>query len=119
MSYDIELRDPKTGQCIELAEKHNIGGGTQELGGTRRLWLNVTYNYATHFIRALDSGIGIRVLYGKTGAECIPILESGIAELKADVHANYWKATEGNARQALVGLLAFAKMRPDGVFAGD
>ena len=29
---------------------------------------------------------------------------------------DYWKATEGNAKSALCGLLAFAQMRPDGVW---
>ena len=119
MSYDIELRDPATGQCIELPEKHNIAGGTQELGGTSRLWLNVTYNYCEHFYRVLDKENGIRGLYGKTGEACIHILEAAIDKLTDDVDADYWKPTEGNARQALLGLLAFAKMRPDGVFAGD
>lgn len=36
-----------------------------------------------------------------------------------DVDDNYWEPTEGNAKRALAGLLAFAQMRPDGVWAGD
>lgn len=29
---------------------------------------------------------------------------------------DYWKATEGNAKRALCGLLMFAQLRPDGVW---
>ena len=63
---------------------------------------------------------GIRAIYGKTGAESIPMLEKAIAALGDDVDNNdYWHATEGNAKRALCGLLAFARMRPDGVWEGD
>jgi hypothetical protein len=31
----------------------------------------------------------------------------------------YWKPTPGNAGHALLGLIAFAEARPDGVFQGD
>ena len=60
---------------------------------------------------------GIRSIYGKTGAESIPMLEKAISALGDD--GDYWNATEGNAKRALYGLLAFAKMRPDGVWDGD
>ena len=33
--------------------------------------------------------------------------------------SDYWNATEGNAKRALYGLLAFAKIRPDGMWDGD
>ena len=55
-------------------------------------------------------------LNGKTGAETIEPLKKIIASLKDDVDEDYWKATEGNAKRALCGLLAFAQMRPDGVW---
>lgn len=32
---------------------------------------------------------------------------------------NYWDATEGNAKRALLQLVALAKLRPDGVWDGD
>ena len=32
---------------------------------------------------------------------------------------DYWKATEGNAKRALYGLLTFARLRPDGIWDGD
>lgn len=63
---------------------------------------------------------GIRCIYGKTGAESIPMLEKAISALGDDVDdRDYWHGTEGNAKRALYGLLAFAKMRPDGVWDGD
>jgi len=55
----------------------------------------------------------------KTGAESIPILKAAIDDLQDNVSDNYWDATEGNAKRALCGLLAFARMRPDGVWDGD
>lgn len=42
-----------------------------------------------------------------------------IAELHDDVDPDYWKATEGNAKRALLQLLAMARMRPDGVWLVD
>ena len=62
---------------------------------------------------------GIRTIYGKSGAESIPILEDAISKLGNDVDADYWKATEGNAKRPLMQLLAMAKMRPDGIWEGD
>lgn len=118
MSYDIDLTDPITGEVLETEEKHDIRGGTYMMGGTTRLHLNVTYNYARHFSRVLGEE-GIRSLYGKTGAESIPLLKKAIEELGNDVDDDYWKPTEGNAKRALHGLLAFAQMRPDGVWKGD
>ncbi len=117
MSYDIELVDPVSKQVIEFEFKHQIAGGNMEIGGTNRAWLNITYNYSEDFYRVIEGGI--RSLYGKSGAEAIPILSKAISQLKDDVDDDYWKATEGNAKRALYGLLAFAQMRPDGIFKGD
>lgn len=118
MSYDIDLCDPVSGDVLQ-GETHQIKGGTYCLGGSTELHLNVTYNYVHHFRKALDSEKGIRVIYGMTGAESIPVLKKAISSLADDVSDDYWEATEGNARRALCGLLAFATMRPDGVWNGD
>jgi hypothetical protein len=56
---------------------------------------------------------GIRTIYGMTG------LEKSIDQLGFDTDPDYWKATDGNARQALMGLLQLAMMRPDGIWDGD
>lgn len=133
MSYDIDLTDPVTKKVIHVENVHQIRGGTYALGGTTELSLNVTYNYANHFYRVFEEfedptridafdgkpRKGIRVLYERTGAETIPILKAAIAKLTDDTDLDYWKATEGNAKAALCGLLAFAQMRPDGIWYGD
>lgn len=120
MSYDIELQDPITKETLQLDAPHHMRGGTYAVGGTTEARLNVTYNYALHFRKVFGEGeTGIRCLYGMTGAESIKVLENAIAELGDDTDENYWKPTEGNAKRALTQLLALAKMRPDGVWAGD
>ena len=93
-------------------------GGTYCVGGTREAHFNITYNYGKYFYDKFGYE-GIRFLYGKTGAETIPILEKAIRTLGEDTDSDYWKSTEGNARQALCALLALARMRPDGVWDGD
>lgn len=117
MSYDIDLTDPLSGAVLELDEPHQMRGGTYAIGGTTEMTLNVTYNYARHYGAMGETGI--REIYGKTGAEAIPILERGIAALGDETDDDYWKPTEGNAKRPLLQLLAFAKMCPDGVFQGD
>lgn len=62
---------------------------------------------------------GIRTIYGMSGAESIPILENAINQLGDDASPDYWEPTEGNAKRALLQLLAMAKMRPDGIWDGD
>lgn len=118
MSYDISLREPISGKTIQLEEAHFIRGGTYAIGGTREAWLNVTYNYGMIFRRVFGEN-GIRTIYGLTGAESIPIIKAAMNQLADDVSTDYWEATEGNAKKALAGLLAFAQMRPDGIWEGD
>jgi hypothetical protein len=118
MSYDIRLVDPTTKNTIQFDNKHEIKGGNYVAKGTTEAWLNVTYNYSQHFYKVMGDK-GIRTIYGKTGAEAIPILKDAISKLANDTDLDYWKPTEGNAKQALCGLLAFAQLRPDGVFQGD
>ncbi|MBI4369591.1 MAG: hypothetical protein HY547_05110 [Elusimicrobia bacterium] len=117
MSYDIKLLDSVTRKPILFDKPHDIKGGTYAANGTNEAWLNVTYNYFHHF-KSMGRK-GIRSIYGKTGAESIPILKGAIDTLGDDIDKDYWKPTAGNAKRALSGLLAFAQMRPDGVWAGD
>ena len=118
MSYDISLLDPVTKEVIEFDEPHQMKGGTYAWGGTKEAWLNVTYNYAKHYSGFGENGI--RSIYGMTGAESIPVLEREAAKLANDVdEEDYWNATEGNAKRALLQLVALAKMRPDGIWDGD
>ena len=118
MSYDISLRDPVTQRTICFNEPHQIKGGTFAVDGTCAAWLNITYNYSDYFCKVMGKN-GIRSIYGLSGAESIPILESAISQLSNDVSEDYWESTEGNAKQSLYGLLAFAKLRPDGIWNGD
>ena len=118
MSYDISLHDPVSGQILELDSPHHMKGGTYCVGVTKTATLNVTYNYGHYYYRVLG-GHGIRTIYGKTGASSLDVLDKAIAQLGDDVDPNYWKATEGNAKKALLQLRALATMRPDGVWDGD
>lgn len=118
MSYDIRLKDRVTGDAVKLDFPHQIRGGTYAIGGTNEAWLNVTYNYGDIFRRVFGED-GIRSIYGKSGAESIPMLQKAISVLKDDATNDYWEATEGNAKKALYGLLALAQLRPDGVWDGD
>lgn len=118
MSYDISLRDPETGEVLHLSFAHLMHGGIFSPSGTTAAHLNITYNYAEHFVRVLGEQ-GIRTIYGMTGADSIPILLQAIERLLDDVDEDYWKPTEGNARLALCNLLELARMRPDGVWDGD
>ena len=121
MSWDFDLCDPVTKKVLETEQKHEIKGGTYCVGGTTEMALNVTYNYSDIINKKMkELGIGDKHEYAyylndKTGAETIEPLKKIIASLKDDVDEDYWKATEGNAKRALCGLLAFAQMRPDGV----
>jgi hypothetical protein len=118
MSYDIDLVDPITKKVLLLDENHHMTGGTYAVGGTRECCLNITYNYSGHYYRLMGEK-GIRTIYGMTGAESIPVLETAAEALGDDVSDDYWEPTEGNAKRAVLQLIALAKMRPDGVWAGD
>lgn len=119
MSYDINLCDLVTKETLHTKFKHEISGGTTCVGGTTEMWLNITDNYSKFYREVIDEEKGIRFIYGKTGAESIPILEKAIDRLNDDADEDYWKATEGNAKRALYGLLTFARLRPDGIWDGD
>ena len=118
MSYDITLNDPVTKEPIQLGAPHFIKGGTYNPYGTQEAWLNITYNYSEHYCRVFGEK-GIRTIYGMTGAESIPVIKAAMEKLGNDVSKDYWESTEGNAKKALAGLLAFAQMRPDGIWDGD
>lgn len=118
MSYDIDLCHPITGKVLELETPHHMRGGTYQIGGSLEASFNITYNYYQHY-RNVFGEDGIRTIYGMSGAESIPLLESAIFKLGDDVDKDYWKPTDGNAKAALYKLLALARMRPDGVWQGD
>lgn len=80
MSYDIKLVDPVTRETLELDSPHNMRGGTYAMNGTAEAWLNITYNYGRYYREVYDDGI--RAIYGKTGAESIPMLEGMIHRIE-------------------------------------
>ena len=139
MSYDISLKDPITLKTLQLEAPHGMRGGTYAVCGTTDAHLNVTYNYSAHFSRVFElldqprpaapdwmrerkddlQVHGVRTIYGLTGAASLPLLDKAIAALDNNVDDDYWKATEGNAKRALIQLRALAAMRPDGLWSGD
>lgn len=141
MSYDIELKDPVSKETIEFDVPHQIRGGTYAVGGTTEAWLNVTYNYANWYYKdgvfpktSDGESLGIRTIYGMSGADSIPVLQNAIdvlnrldedlsvAEIREYISkgvTGYWVPTKANAIKPLYQLLAFAKLRPDGVWRGD
>jgi hypothetical protein len=118
MSYDIDLVDPITKEPLTLDAPHQMKGGTYQVGGCPEASLNVTYNYGSHY-RAVLGAEGIRTIYGMTGSDSVPVLQRAVDQLGDDCVADYWTPTEGNAKKALLQLIALAKLRPDGVWQGD
>lgn len=115
MSYDLRLKDPQTGDTIHLSRPHGIAGGTYALGGTTEAWINITYNYGA-FFRQVFGENGISVLHGLTGADSLPVLEKAIGQLHGGRDLDYWKATEGNAKSALLNMALLAGLAPHGIW---
>ena len=112
MSYDVDFCDPVSKKVIELDEPHFMRGGTYAIGGTKELTLNITYNYSENYSK---HNFSIKDLDGKSALDAIPELERVISELGDDVHSDYWKPTDGNAKRALIQILTMCKMRPDSI----
>lgn len=140
MSYDISLLDPVTKETLQFDAPHQMCGGTYCVGGTTEAWLNVTYNYSKWYSKpgvfadTSEDSQGIRTIYGMSGAESIPVLKKAIKVLelldediseeeRKDCEENgavgYWLPSRENAIRPLYSLLAFAQMRPDGIWDGD
>ncbi len=112
MSYDIRLEG-------NITVPAHTEGGTYVLGGSGRADLNVTYNYGKFFYDVIDSELGIRWLYGKTGAETSERLADAVAILGTEQDDDYWASTPGNAGHALNVLLEWARLYPEAVWRGD
>lgn len=116
MSYDISIVDEK-GKLMQSPIKHDIQGGTYCVGGTTDLWLSITSNYAKFFCRAFQDERGIKTLHGRSVLYTIPRIKAAIMLLGDDTTDNYWDATEGNAKKALVNLLQLAALGCDGYWS--
>lgn len=116
MSYDVYFCDPVSGEVIELNDVHFMRGGTYAINGSTVLSFNITFNYAENYAK---HNFSIKDLIGKTALEVIPEMERVIGLLGDDVSDDYWEATDGNAKRALISLLTMAKIRPDAVIKVD
>lgn len=129
MSYDVRLIDHTTHKVLEAENPHFMQGGTFCPGGTKELWLNITYNYAAALCKVLqrdvidqDTGkrttlVGLDAINGIYAAETIGMLRKAINSLSDEgANESYWHPTEGNMKKALIQLKALADMRPDGVW---
>ena len=129
MSYDVRLTDHTTHKVLEAENPHFMQGGTFCPGGTKELWLNITYNYAAVLCKVLqrdvidqDTGkrttlVGLDAINGLYAAETISMLRKAINSLSDEgANESYWHPTEGNVKKALIQLKALADMRPDGVW---
>ena len=119
MSYDVQFVDSNNSEVVWLPRKAYLYGGTYAMDGDHNAVYNITYNYSPHFETAIGEG-GLRSLYGLTAEEVASQLDRAISMLGTDVHKDYWKPTEGNARFALIELRALASMVPlTSVLEGD
>ncbi len=57
MSYDVRLIDHTTHKVLEAENPHFMQGGTFCPGGTKELWLNITYNYAAVLCKVLQRDV--------------------------------------------------------------
>lgn len=134
MSYDIHIIDPETGETIHAAHPHFLRGGTFVQGGTKALWLNITFNYSAWYYRAdtlgestvkrVDTGKGymeeveperggIPGLAYRSIPEARALVFRAIQNLHGEPGEDYWKPCEGNARMALQDLLTLLLVAPE------
>ena len=87
MSYDIRIVDKETKMPIMLENKHDIIGGTYAVGGTRELWLNITYNYAPFFrkVFSMQGTDGIHCIDGENAASTTAWMVAGRSNPGEDV----------------------------------
>lgn len=73
MSYDISLCDPVTHETLEVDDTHFVAGGTRSIGGTKELWLNITYNYGNYAVVAVNVLfflVGFAIIFSVYGYKC-------------------------------------------------
>ena len=117
MSYNITFHHDEKICTLPFPPPH--GGTYCPDDNFYEAWLNITYNYSNIFakhglsiIKREKKEHGIRILEGKTASECVKILTSIIQKMGNNTDPDYWKATEGNAKQSLVHLLMIAVSVP-------
>lgn len=148
MGYDISLVRGKSKAKLNGKLNDVPLGGQFALGDPERQLLEndlnfyVTYNYAWYLYQTLDSKQGLRIIYGKKGKDAIKILEKALPKLDKmiakekktkkvlsetwgagndydDNSTDYWAVSAKNAKMAVEGLIALAKLAPYFTFTGD
>lgn len=121
MGWSIYLVEPVTRKAIKSPLKHQIMHqiyGSNYFGGTDGLWVNITYDYSMIY-REKTNGLFLDYLDNKFAYETFDFLENLIKSFGNNASDNYCKTTEEYAKKALYQLLAFARMRPDGIWEVD
>ena len=112
MSWNVYMRDAKTGDIVELETPHQFRGGIYQVGGSRSAELNVTYNYGPLLREAWGASRSLSVLDDLTVAEAVPNLAHVIAKYGVHRDEDYWAATPGNVGAAMLDLLNLCALVP-------
>lgn len=112
MSYDIYIYNPKTKKIISS----DYAGYVDSNDYDKLLYLNITYNYTSVLSKAFNSKKGIYLLNNKKVSDTINIIEVAINRLKNEINNDYWSATEGNVKFALLELYQMSLLGQNGVW---
>lgn len=112
MSYDIYIIN-KDGDTLTFKDKQDIKGAIYQVGGTKEAYFNITYNYSNVFEKVLGER-GIYTLDAKKTADTLDILQKAADSLNDDISDDYWRATQGNVKKAILNLIKMAKLLPNG-----
>ena len=147
MGYDISLKRGHSRAKFNKVNAKDLpkGGQFALLSGDLReedLTFYVTYNYSWYLYETIDKRKGLRFIYGMKGKDAIKILEKALPKLDKmiakeqktkkvlsetwgagndydDNSTDYWAVSAKNAKKAVEGLIALAKLAPYFTFVGD
>ncbi len=114
MGWDIELKDSKTGEPVQV-ESHQEGSNIC-IGGEERADMTLTFNYSPFYYQHICRIRGLRCLSGEKAKDTLKVLREAISILGTEKDENYWEATPGNAGHALSVLLSWAEANPEAVW---
>lgn len=120
MSWDVRLRDQKTGHPAKVSRHQE--GGTYCWDGSGEAILNVTYNYSEVLVRLPGfGGSSLIRIHGLTGKEANEEVLTPALNWLGDIRVfrDYWAPTLGNVAHALRILSKWAKQYPDAMFEVD
>lgn len=75
MGYGIYIKDPQTGETINIDEKHHIIGSIYQVGGSTELYLSITYNYSPFYYRKETLGESTKIYGEKPVDGALPVLQ--------------------------------------------